>query len=379
MDTVFQPYFLAYMRLLYIINNYSFGGLNRVTSEKANYFLKKGYEVHLLCTDNSSEIDVKSIYAAGVVHHTIDRKKLNRLQHIPVVGKMLRFIYYRIKMLMILLFVNPDTIIVTLPVLEPLSILILTFWKRRIMEFHGYYTPPGFSITKNDKFAFKYRFAFYHLYALTEREAKIVSNLSHHPVGVMPNPLYELPQNYSDCTAKNVITTARFCYQKNLDSIIPYWKQIEDRHPDWQLLLMGRGDDKEKMQATITDNHLKTVKILPYSTDVGSKLVNSSIFILPSRFEGFPLVLLECMSYGVPAVAYDCPCGPTEIIRDGFDGFVTEYMNPQALMDKVQMLIENEMLRKEMGQRARKDIQRYKLDVIMGKWENIYRGTLAKE
>ena len=142
---------------------------------------------------------------------------------------------------------------------------------------------------------------------------------------------------------------------------------------------MGRGDDKEKMQASITDNHLKTVKILPYSTDVGSKLVNSSIYILPSRFEGFPLVLLECMSYGVPAVAYDCPCGPTEIIRDGFDGFVTEYMNPQALMDKVQMLIENEMLRKEMGQRARKDIQRYKLDVIMGNWEKIYRGIFAKE
>lgn len=367
------------MRLLYVINNYSFGGLNRVTSEKANYFLKKGYDVHVLCTDNSSQIDVKSIYALGVVHHTIDRNKLNRLLRIPVVGRLLRFVYYRLRMLMILLSVNPDTIIVTLPILEPLSVLLLTFWKRRIMEFHGYYTPPDFHVSKDDKLAFKYRFGFYHLYALTQREADLVSKLSHHPVAVMPNPLCVLPEKYSDCSSKNVIATARFCYQKNLDSIIPYWKQIEEKHPDWQLLLMGRGEDEDKMRKAIADNHLKTVKILPYSTDVGSKLINSSVYVLPSRFEGFPLVLLECMSYGVPAVAYDCPCGPSDVIRDGYDGFVTEYMNPQAMIDKVLMLIENEPLRRQMGQRARKDIQRYDLDAIMDKWAKIYSETDVKQ
>ncbi len=360
--------------ILYIINTYGFGGLNRVIAEKANYFTSKGYHVHILCVDNQKEIDIKSIYDERIPHHVLDRNTLDKYLAIPLIGRLIRFIYYRIFLLKILFSVNPDVVIATLPMIEPTSVVWLTFWKKRIMEFHGFWDYPKYKITLKAKIQFRLKYGFYKLIALTKREAGMVSKITGHPVDVIPNPLYELPEVYSGCSSKNVITMARFSKQKNLSSIIPAWKQIEDKHPDWNLIIMGKGDEEDKIRKAISDAHLSTVKVMPYSLHVGERLVDSSIYVLPSLYEGFPLVLLESMSYGVPVVAYDCPCGPSEVIQNGYDGYVTEYLNPTQMMDRVQELIENDELRKQMGERARTDIQRYNLDAIMQVWMDLFDG-----
>ncbi len=360
--------------ILYIINTYGFGGLNRVIAEKASYFTDKGYRVHILCVDNQKNVDVKSIYDERIVHHTIDRDTLDKYLAIPLIGRLIRFVYYRLFLLKAIYSVNPDVVISTLPMIEPTSVVWLTFWKKRFMEFHGFWDYPKYKITLKAKIQFRLKYGFYQLIALTQREAGMVSKITGHPVSVIPNPLYVLPTIYSDCSSKNVITMARFSRQKNLASIVPAWKEIEEKHPDWNLIIMGKGEEDAKIRKAIEDAQLKTVKIMPYSLNVGERLVDSSIYVLPSLYEGFPLVLLESMSYGVPVVAYDCPCGPSEVIKDGYDGYVTEYLNPTQLMERVNVLIENEELRKQMGVRARKDIQRYNLDAIMQVWMDLFDG-----
>ena len=93
---------------------------------------------------------------------------------------------------------------------------------------------------------------------------------------------------------------------------------------------------------------------------------------MSSRFEGFPMVLLEAMSCGLPCVSFDCPNGARDIIEDGKNGFLVEYLNVEQLAEKVCLLMENESLRKEMGKCAKECVKKYEPDVIMMLWTNLF-------
>ena len=98
----------------------------------------------------------------------------------------------------------------------------------------------------------------------------------------------------------------------------------------------------------------------------------SSIFVFPSRYEGFGLVLIEAMINGLPCISFDCPYGPSEIIKNGHDGFLIPNGNIQAMADKICYLIENENVRKEMGKKARHSAMRYAPENIMPLWEKLF-------
>jgi glycosyltransferase involved in cell wall biosynthesis len=100
--------------------------------------------------------------------------------------------------------------------------------------------------------------------------------------------------------------------------------------------------------------------------------LQSSICVMSSRYEAFPMVLLESMACGVPCVAFDCPHGPRNIIRHGEDGLLVEYLNPQALADGICSLIENESLRRQMGEAARRNVMRYSKEAVMQQWEGLF-------
>ena len=108
-------------------------------------------------------------------------------------------------------------------------------------------------------------------------------------------------------------------------------------------------------------------------SNIAEKYQESSIFVLSSRFEGLPLVLMEAMAIGLPPVAFTCPCGPRDIIHNGEDGILCENGNIEKLAEGICRLIENEQLRKEMGQKAAQNIQRYTIDNIMKQWDELFQ------
>ncbi len=105
--------------------------------------------------------------------------------------------------------------------------------------------------------------------------------------------------------------------------------------------------------------------------DVKKEYLNADIFILPSRKEGFPFVLLEAKNYGLPIISFDIPTGPKEMIDNGKDGFLIKFGDVDGFVKKLKLLINNEKLLKEMGKNSKKSVYKYSKEEIMKKWFQI--------
>jgi len=204
--------------------------------------------------------------------------------------------------------------------------------------------------------------------ALTEGDANDWRRYNPH-VCVIPNVVIlndKLP--YSSLTSRSAIFVGRLCFQKGIDSLIEIWKKVHGRHPDWHLNIYGEGELKEHY---LSDISIQAINIHVYEPthDIMERYKENSVLLLTSVFEPFGLVLPEAMSCGLPVVAFDCPYGPSDIISDGVDGFLVKDRDVDAFADKVCLLIENEALRRQMGQKGIASAQRYRAEAIMPIWE----------
>lgn len=197
-----------------------------------------------------------------------------------------------------------------------------------------------------------------------------------HNVSVIYNPLSFFPETISTCENKKIIAVGRYMPQKGFDLLIDCWKIVSEKHPDWILSIYGDGM-REELQAQINRLNLQTTCILEHSVpNINEKYLESSIFVLSSRYEGFGMVIIEAMACGVPPVSFTCPCGPKDIIQDGIDGLLVENGNIIQLAEKICYLIENKDTRKQMGEMARKNVKRFKIENIGQQWEQLFEKVL---
>ena len=176
---------------------------------------------------------------------------------------------------------------------------------------------------------------------------------------------------YSNCEAKRVIFVGRVDPQKGYQYLDAIWRIVEKRHPDWRLDIYGEGADLQENKGMIPQG--KQIYPHPQTIDILDKYKESSILVLTSVYEPFGLVMPEAMSCGIPVVAFDCPYGPSEIITDGTDGFLINCYDVEAFADKLCLLMENEVLRKEMGQNAILSAQRFTKDKIIPQWNSFFK------
>lgn len=192
-------------------------------------------------------------------------------------------------------------------------------------------------------------------------------------VSVIPNPV-TMVSNYppSPLTEKRVIAAGRLVRQKNFASLIRAWKEVQAKHPDWKLDIYGEGSLKTSLEKLIADLRLEGAVCLQGKTqEIFKEMTNSSIFVLSSIYEGFGLVIVEAMSCGLPVVSYACPCGPKDIIEDGKDGFLVEVNDEQTLAARINQLIEDEELRRQMSQAALQKSEKYKMERIIPMWMDL--------
>ena len=194
---------------------------------------------------------------------------------------------------------------------------------------------------------------------------------------VIPNSLPFYPDRISKCDNKRAICVGRLNEQKGYEYLIDAWSIVAKKHPDWRLDVFGAGEIKTELQQMINSKGINMSFILnePVS-NIMEEYLESSLYIMSSRYEGFGMVLIEAMACGVPCVSFDCPFGPSDIISNGEDGYIVEYLNSQALADGICKLIEDEELRKEMGRKGRTNVLRFSREHVMQQWVDLFDSLL---
>ena len=146
------------------------------------------------------------------------------------------------------------------------------------------------------------------------------------------------------------------------------------KHPSWRLKIYGSGEERSMLETLICELGLEDeVELAGFTNDIKAGFSKASAAVYTSIYEGFPLSIIEAMECGLPVVSYSCPCGPKDIIEDGKDGFLVEVNDEKALAEKICQLIEDEVLRKNMGMEARKKAGKYHVDIITRKWMTLFK------
>lgn len=196
-------------------------------------------------------------------------------------------------------------------------------------------------------------------------------------VVIIPNPLSFYPEAVSALDQKKVIAVGNHSYNKGYDLLLEAWKIVTEKHPDWQLDIYGKKDAASTYSKLAEILGVKdSVKFHDPVTDIAAKYVQSSIMVLPSRSEGFGMVLIEAMACGLPCVSFDCPNGPADIISNNEDGFLIENGNITAFAEKIILLMENAGLRKSMAAKGRENVTRFLPENIVGKWDSLFKALI---
>lgn len=181
------------------------------------------------------------------------------------------------------------------------------------------------------------------------------------------------------CEAKEekmVFAAGRLTRAKGFDLLLRSWKLVEDEFPEWRLCIAGSGEEEQSLRSCMRENDLKSVDFIGQVSGMRSFYEKAAFFVLPSRYEGFGMVLTEAMSFGKPVVSYACKAGPREIISNGKDGFLVEPEDYVAFASKMRCLMESNELRRTMGRHAAQSIRRFDLEGILDQWELLLTTTV---
>ena len=185
-------------------------------------------------------------------------------------------------------------------------------------------------------------------------------------------------QNFSvdfEKKEKKVLAVGRLHPVKGFDRLLELWKDLSPRHPDWELILVGDGEEEKNLKEISKKTGLSSVRFTG-ALDHGAVLdlmKKSSIYAMTSLSEGFPFVLIEAMSCGLPAVAYDVRVGPRAIIEDGSCGYLIEDGNKEAFFHAMEKLMEDTDTRLAFSKNAFEHAKNFTEEKIVQKWLALFQ------
>lgn len=193
------------------------------------------------------------------------------------------------------------------------------------------------------------------------------------------NPLTFHGPAVSPLTRKRCVAAGRLEAQKNFQDLIAAWKTVTDKYPDWTLSIYGNGSLRDRLQNLINATGLTGKVILEGRTDdIHRELLDSSCLAMTSRFEGFPMIILEGLVSGLPVVSYDCPKGPAEMVSTGVNGYLVEVGDSAGIARGICSIIADKALRRRFGDESRKRSAAYNLAAIMGQWDSLFRSLVTR-
>lgn len=199
--------------------------------------------------------------------------------------------------------------------------------------------------------------------SLTKHDAVLYQQLNNN-VYVIPNSVETVSELPTASRKKIILAVGRLVPQKGFDLLLRVWENLYEKYPDWRLKIVGRSlpghEEYTKKLYSYNEKHLQgTVVFQDQTKDIINEYDNCGMFVLSSRFEGLPMVLLEAMSRGVPVISFDCPTGPRDVIVNGVNGTLVENGNLEAMRISIEKNINDSTYREKVGKSAHEFISQY--------------------
>ncbi|TBL73547.1 glycosyltransferase family 4 protein [Obesumbacterium proteus] len=345
------------------------GGIQRVVVELANS-MKIDYEVHILTFPNSSghidipyEFDKENIIVSKVCSYN-KFFIFNKIKNYLLILKRIRE-YIQKNNISVFLSVGMGTVV--------WSCLAQVFLPCK------YICCDHTSFLRKERWAVRGRFLsrFFadNIVVLTYQDAE---SWRCRKVSVIYNPSPYASEHHKilfnpEIKKRKIIALGRFVEVKGFERLLDIWYEIEKNNCyDYTLEILGEGPLEKHLKAIVCDKKMKNVSILPFRKDVANLYRESKIQVLTSYFEGLPMVLIEGQSFCLPAVSYDIPSGPSEVIKDGETGFLIKNNDQSCFVEKLTTLMKNDDILNKMALNCMTERERFSSQKILREWTSIF-------
>lgn len=336
------------------------GGIERVTSLLSARLNQAGYDVTIISCfhrykQSKYPIDEK-VKLDFLVEQDYNLKKISAFGRINMIIRAKKALSRYLK-------TNSFDVIITQAFLPTFLIAATDHQAYNIVCEHFKYDLYATPITKIRNYIYSRRDQ---VVTLTDADRDKFRNVGIHAI-TLPN-MSPFPIESNSYEGKRIISVGRLQPQKGYDILIPAMKPVFDAHPDWHLDIYGEGPDRDMLQNMINALDLSShITLCGYSDNIRHELRNSAISIVSSRFEGFPMAILEALSCGVPTVSFDCPQGPKQLLKDGA-GLLVEPENQEKMTESILKMIESPDLRESSKKQGYKNMQEYTPERITERW-----------
>ena len=355
------------MKITLVIFSLSSGGAERVMSIIANYWSERG-EIVSIITIDSVDRDFYSL------HERINRVGLNIAGESTTLWSAVKNNFSRLKMLRSAIQETKPDIVISF--LDRMSVLTLVATRGLSLpivvseHIDPRQLPPGGVWNSLRRWTYRWASA---VVVLTSELRNVLSEfVDEKRLYVIPNPA--LPTKHSkeaaipfDLPKPFIVAMGRLVVQKGFDLLLEAFCHFNNTN--WSLVILGEGPERKHLESITEELGIRSRVYIPGRiSDPSCVLRRGEFFVLSSRFEGFPMAILEAMSCGLPVISFDCPTGPREIISDGVDGVLVPPGDVTALAEAMNRLMEDGGERKRLANRANKVTDKFSLENVMARW-----------
>lgn len=366
------------MRVTFVISSLASGGAERVISHMANYWVRKGWYVTLITLSDTntdffeldSRINRKALQVTGS-SHTVISAAINNLRRIE---------YLRISIIssrpdVIISFIDKTNIITliatlftTIPVIvaehtDPRRHQIGLIWKllRRMV----YPKVAALIVLTPNVLDWAKRMA-------GAKKIHVIPN------SITPG-ISDKNQNLQ-YKKPYIISVGKLENVKGFDLLLDAFSRVSGVFPDWNLVILGEGSQRNRLEEQIRHYGMVGRVLLPgLHHNPMSVMQHAEFYVMSSRYEGFPIVLLEALASSLPVISFDCESGPRDIIRHSIDGLLVRQGDIEELSNTMHLLMSDAAMRTSLAGRGREVLERFGENKIMAVWESLINSILQPD
>jgi len=363
--------------IVIIVSAMNLGGAQRVVSILCDHWSQENYKVTLISTYTGAKVNHYQVSNDVSTLHLSDSRIFPK-------NRLINLIWKLVELRRLISQLNPDVVISFLTRVNVAALLSTIGLKTNLIICERTWTPFA---TLNKKFFWFYRILFKRAKEIIVQTDKsknwLNQNFPENKSTVIPNPVvYPLPLHNERSIKpdslvhkdrKIILASGRMHKYKQFDTLIYAFNAFKDQFTQWELVILGEGEERLELKSLVDNLELSSRVKLPGSVgNISEWYERADLFVLSSSVEGFPNVLLEAMTYGLPCVSFDCDTGPRDMIQDGINGLlVNPSENAAGLENALSKLISDKELRINISKNAILHREKYSVKNIMQQWDNI--------